>query len=209
MFTQNNEESVILRYFRHQAPASLNFLDIGANDGLSFSNIRQLALNGWSGACLEPSPKAYEKLVQNFLDYPEIKNYNFGISETSGEMEFHDSGNWVGRDDTPASILGTLHESNKGRFYGMNWDVIKCRFVTFEEFIQQHGVSKFDFISIDVEGHDLVVLRQINLREVGCQLICLEHNENPDFITGFTEYCESFGMREIDRNRDNIFFAAQ
>lgn len=207
MFTQNEEESVILRYFRHQAPASLNFLDIGANDGVTFSNIRQLALNGWSGACLEPSPKAYEKLVQNFRDYLDVKTYNFGISETSGEMEFHDSGNWVDCDYTPASILGTLHESNKERFFGMNWDVIKCNFVTFEEFIQEHGTRKFDFISIDVEGHDLVVLRQINLREVGCQLICLEHSENEEFITGFSEYCESFGMREINRNKENIFFS--
>jgi hypothetical protein len=55
MFSQNNEEQVILNYFRDQAPASLHFLDIGANDGLNFSNIRQLALNGWNGACLEPS----------------------------------------------------------------------------------------------------------------------------------------------------------
>jgi FkbM family methyltransferase len=207
MFSQNDEEYFTLNYFKHQAPGSLNFLDIGANDGLTFSNIRQLALNGWSGVCLEPSPKAYLKLEENMKSLPNVSTYNFGISSFSGEMEFHDSGNWV-NSEAPVSVLGTLHESNKDRFFGMEWERIRCDFVTFEDFIRIHKAgSKFDFISIDVEGHDMIVLSQINLHKVRCQLICLEHAQNEETIRGFTEYCEGFGMFEVHRNVDNIFFS--
>lgn len=206
MFSQNYEEPFILGYFKNQAPASISFLDIGANDGLTFSNIRQLALNGCKGACLEPSPKAYAKLVENMRELPGVSCYNFGISDVSGEVEFHDSGNWV-NSEAPVSILGSLYEDQRRRFFGMEWDVIKCNFITFEEFMNIHGHSKFDFISIDVEGHDVIVLKQIDLRKVGCQLICLEHSGNDDTLRAFTEYCGSFGMSEVHRNIDNVFFS--
>ena len=206
MFSQNDEEKTILRYFKDQAPSSLSFLDIGANDGLTFSNVRQIALNGWSGACLEPSPKAYERLFNNLREMQDVSLYNFGISDASGEFDFHDSGDWVTGDTAP-SILGTLHQSSRDRFVGMNWEMIRCKFITFDEFILLHGKSKFDFITIDVEGHDMTVLRQINLSKVRCQLICLEHSANDDTIREFTNYCESFGMKEYHRNIDNIFFS--
>lgn len=53
-FSQRDEEEVILRLAG--ANCSGFFLDIGAYDGVTFSNTRALALRGWSGLCVEPSP---------------------------------------------------------------------------------------------------------------------------------------------------------
>jgi len=55
MFSQNDEEKHIVRFFRDKIDKG-SFLDIGAYNGKAFSNTHRLALNGWSGVCLEPSP---------------------------------------------------------------------------------------------------------------------------------------------------------
>ncbi|MGI8984553.1 MAG: FkbM family methyltransferase, partial [Acidimicrobiales bacterium] len=42
------------------------FVDVGANDGVSFSNTLLLERErGWRGLCIEPHPRAFEQLVRN------------------------------------------------------------------------------------------------------------------------------------------------
>ena len=45
MYSQNNEEQVILDYFGNKIG---NLLDIGANDGITLSNSRKLIELGWA-----------------------------------------------------------------------------------------------------------------------------------------------------------------
>ena len=66
MYSQNNEERIILNYFLNRKG---NFLDIGANDGITLSNVRALAEMGWKGCLIEPSKKAYNKAVENYKQY--------------------------------------------------------------------------------------------------------------------------------------------
>lgn len=61
-FSQNDEQPHILRLLSG-CPAS-RFLDIGAHDGTTNSNTRALALSGWTGTLVEPSPWG----VANLLD---------------------------------------------------------------------------------------------------------------------------------------------
>jgi FkbM family methyltransferase len=207
MFSQGEEEKIILEYFKKEKSFSLTFLDIGANDGVTYSNTRQLALNDWSGCLLEPSPKAYALLEDNCRFSKDLRAFNFGISDKLAQLEFHDSGDWV---DAPAgpSLLSTLHPENKERFYGMNWEVIKCNFVTFDFFLSLSPFRKFDFISIDVEGHEMVILKQMDLKSLRCRLICLEYAGDESRLLEFTQYCEKFDMRELWRNDDNVIFCS-
>ena len=208
-YTQYEEEGAILEYFKDRDPGQLAFLDIGANDGISFSNSRRIAIDGWSGVCLEPAPSAYSKLLAIYADSDRVYPVNYGISDVAGEFEFHESGNWEGRDDTPVSILGTLDPEQKKRFNGMTWSVIRCNFVTFPEFLNDSPIQKFDFISIDVEGHDWMVLKQIDLKSLGCRMICMEHNSESYRLGLYEGYCQAYGMTEIYRNVDNVIYAVK
>jgi hypothetical protein len=58
MYSQNLEEQYILNYFGDYVGT---FLDLGCNDCLTFSNTRALALKGWKGIFIDPSPKAMER----------------------------------------------------------------------------------------------------------------------------------------------------
>ena len=76
MYSQNNEEQIILNYFSGKKGT---FLDIGANDGVTLSNVRALAELGWKGALIEPSKISYDKAVKNYKDYKWINIYNCAL----------------------------------------------------------------------------------------------------------------------------------
>ncbi|RQO66232.1 hypothetical protein DBR43_28815 [Pedobacter sp. KBW06] len=47
---------------------------------------------------------------------------------------------------------------------------------------------------------------EIDLNEVGCDCLCIEHNDNAALSRRFGLYCEKFGMKEIHRNPENVIF---
>jgi hypothetical protein len=78
---------------------------------------------------------------------------------------------------------------------------------TFGQFLSLSSIKQFDFISIDAEGYDLIILKQINLKELGCKCICIEHNSDSELIIKYQEYMNNFNMRSIHLNAENIIFA--
>jgi hypothetical protein len=63
-FSQNDEQKLIEKYFSE--PGIL--FDIGASDGITFSNSRKMLLNGWNGFLVEPGKKSYNKLHNLYKD---------------------------------------------------------------------------------------------------------------------------------------------
>ena len=57
MYTQNNEEELVRAYFSDKDTKTMCLLDIGANDGETFSNSRQLILDGWNAVLVEQALK--------------------------------------------------------------------------------------------------------------------------------------------------------
>ena len=49
-YSQLGEQDIILNYFNGKQGT---FLDIGANDGKTFSNSYALSLLGWKGVCVD------------------------------------------------------------------------------------------------------------------------------------------------------------
>jgi hypothetical protein len=66
MYSQNNEEQIILNYL---GDSTGHFLDIGAFDGITFSNTYELVKRGWTGVMVEASPRTFIKLQDNVEEY--------------------------------------------------------------------------------------------------------------------------------------------
>ena len=49
------------------------FIDVGANDGVLFSNTYKFTKQGARGLCLEPCPSTFFKLRLNHLFHPRVK----------------------------------------------------------------------------------------------------------------------------------------
>lgn len=191
-YSQNNEEDIILKYF---GDFKGHLLDIGANDGVTLSNSRKLMEIGWDGDFVEPSDKAFEKLSSL---YPNC--HKVAISIENGLASLYDSDSHLSGNDT--GLLSTLKQEETKRWKYNNFQEIQVEMVDFKTLLEFTSSKMFDFITIDAEGMDYEILSQINLNEVGCKLICVEHNGKD--IEKFKSYCQSFGMKEISRNGENL-----
>lgn len=208
MFTQNDEESVIKAYFADQDPQSLFLLDIGANDGETFSNSRQLILDGWNAVLVEPSPKAFAKLNKLYALNPKVNIKKVAISQILGEVVFHESGSW-NKDESDIALLSSIKESELERWGDrVSFTETKVQSLTFQDFLQNESLDDilFDFISIDAEGVDWEILEQIDLTKIGCQCLCVEWNGITDMYIKMTKYCEGHGMKLISKNAENLIF---
>ena len=190
-YSQNKEQTIILKYFEGQLGY---FLDIGGNDGETLSNTRALAQLGWRGVLVEPAEIAYKKLAERCAcSTPEyLRPINAAIVGKDGPVDFWDCGTHIKKGDT--SLLATTRPETIERWKetGVIFTKTTVPGLTFASLLKIVEWSTFNFISIDCEGADWEVLQQINLTEVGCQMLCVEVNGEDD--EKFTDYAAKHGM---------------
>lgn len=202
-YSQNLEEDVVKAYFGNELG---NLLDIGANDGKTLSNSLALIEYGWGGVLIEPMPIPFEKLCTLHEGNSEITCLQLAISNIGGEVEFHSSGTHLNNGDT--DLVSTMSLPDKDKWQtSTEFTTTKVMSNTFNQFMSISPLKKFDFISIDAEGVDLLILKQIDLKEVGCRCLCIEHNGNQELINEYIGYCGKFGLSQIHINAENIIFA--
>lgn len=204
-FSQNGEQRFILDFFRGEDYRKNNFLDIGANDGISFSNTYALSLLGWRGVCVEPTHTAFLKLQNLYKENKRVRNINAGISNKTEVVKIHESLNWVSS-SAPQGILSTLHADNKTRFDGMEWKESEIILYTYNDLEAFYNLEDevFDFINLDVEGHELIVLDQISNILTKCRLICLEKTTNVEHNKLLEDKLLSLGFTIIKITVDNF-----
>lgn len=201
--SQNGETAIVLKYFRGKKGT---VLEVGANDGKTFSNSYDLIENGWQAYLLEPGG-VFELLQFQHENKPNVCLYNFGISKEMGVKVFYESASHVpGGYDT--GLVSTTNAEELEKWKGVEFTETVATFITFENFVNLVGTKPiFDFISIDVEGSEWEVLSQMNLKKLGCRMLCIEWNSKPELRKKFTDYVKKFGLREIHRNAENLIFA--
>lgn len=200
MYSQNQEEAIILQYFLDKKGT---FLDIGANDGVTLSNVRALAELGWSGDLIEPSKKTFDKAVDNYKDYRNIYLHNCAISDKTGHFDFYESGEHLGTGDH--SLLSSLKEDETKRWTKEQFTKTTVNSFTFRDWLNLSKHKYFDFISIDAEGYDYEILIQMNLKRLKVKMFCVEHNGNK--INQFVDYGLQYNFKVIHANNENLMMA--
>lgn len=198
-YSQNNESEIIAMFFKDHVGT---FLSIGENDGITLSNVYDLTLKGWNGTCVEPSPTAFAKLETLYLGLPHSL-INAAVTDKNGETVLYDSGEHLGKGDT--SLLSTVIAEEKKRWIKESWTEIKVPTINFSTML---GISKlkiFDFITIDVEGFEIPILKQMDLKLLGCRLLCVEWNgqRQPEF----DEIILPQGYKLIHKNGENLIYS--
>jgi len=200
-FSQNNEQEIILNYFGSKVG---RLLDIGANDGETLSNSRALILNGWCADLVEPMPIPLNKLKNLYATNNDVNIIDSAIADFTGISVMFSSGNHLGKGDT--DLVSTLSLEDKKKWeHTTTWDEITVNTLKWDDFIKQRGYPHYDFISIDAEGYDLKILEQMDLLDLGCLMVCIEHNG--EILNEVTEICTKFGMKQLLLNAENVIFA--
>lgn len=197
-YSQNSEEEIIMKYF---GDFKGNFIDIGANDGITLSNTRRLAELGWEGVFVEPSPIAFKRLKENYSRMNGFYFYPFALGEENGTTILHESGELLKKGDT--ALVSTIYESEKTRWIPSNikFNPVEVKIFRWKTFLNRLKIKKFDFISIDIEGGDLALLKQMDLS--GVRMVIVEWNgkQKDEFI----KVCSGFNL--IGQNAENLIFA--
>jgi len=200
-YSQNKEDLIIAEYF---GDFKGNLLSIGENDGRTFSNALAFIQLGWKAHLVEPS-SVFGQMEAMHIDNPNVKCYHFGIGDSDRNSVFFESGPHVkgGKDK---ALVSTTDENELSRWHDVEFEMKEIDIVSWHSFMQMVGDNlKFDYISIDCEGMDLEILKQINLSDT--KVLIIEWNLNHALKVIYQEICLRFGLRVIHETAENLIFA--
>jgi FkbM family methyltransferase len=173
------------------------FIEVGANDGFELSNTLYLEQHfGWTGVLVEANPRYLDSLSRRERSIV----VNKAISDQAGEAEFVDGGVYGGL-STKLDGTHTRRTEGAGR--------IRVQCITIDDFFGLVNPPEvIDFLSIDVEGADLQILRGFvsSGRRIRCG--CVEMNYRRDDIEAATGLLERSGYRVVwrDQTLQDLYF---
>jgi FkbM family methyltransferase len=167
------------------------FVEVGANDPQERSQTWHLEQAGWSGVLIEPQPDLAAELRTR------RKAKVFAVACSSPEN--------AGR-TLPLHVAGPLSSLNRQRMApgATPESVINVPVRTLNAVLEEAGTPvAFDFLSIDVEGHEIEVLRGFDIKRWRPRLILLE-----DHVADLSKhrYLKSAGYRIIRRYENNGWY---
>jgi len=143
------------------------FLEIGANDGFKQSNTYYFErIRNWKGVLIEPIPRLFEH-CKYLRKRSEVFNFICSSPDDSGTEKT------IRYADLMSQVSGALGKKKSEEAHidrGLKIQKIdesfeievECR--TLSEIIDKSRFNDFDFISIDVEGHELQALKGLDLK---------------------------------------------
>lgn len=192
MYSQLNDDVIIADFFKDKVG---RFLDIGANNGITFSNTRNLFDKGWTGVLVEPDPGAFAALVKNYVRKNGVKLCNLFVDAQDGIRPFH-----VCND----SLLSTGNEAYKEIWKTQEYVEVSVSAVSVNSLFRHVG-SDFQFITLDAEGLTFDLLRSFPHAEMNTDLWCVEYDSANR--GAMIDYMLGEGFRLHDENALNLFFA--
>lgn len=152
------------------------FVDIGAHDGISYSNsfYFEKELN-WQGICVEPNPFVYELLAVN----RKCETVNACIYDKNGFVNFL-------LVNGPSEMLSGIYEEydlrhlkridHEVKELGGSLEIKKIQSYTLNSLLAKHKLTNIDFLSIDTEGSEWTILKDLDFDRFLIKIICLENN---------------------------------
>lgn len=205
MYSQNNEDKIILNFFEaNYGTNPYTILDIGANDGKTFSNSFYLISKGWKGTLIEPSPKAFAILTELYQGNKNVTLHNFGFGLHNGIQTLYESSGYRGGEDV--ALYSSIVESEVKKWsQDVEFNEVEAEFRTWMDFSNEFK-DQYDFISIDCEGFDLLLLTQMNLNQLGCKVLCIEWNSNFNILEKIDKECAKYDMVMLVKNPENVIY---
>lgn len=204
-YSQSGEDLIILNYLKSIGITDGIVLECGSNDGLTLSNSRLLIEHGYSAVLIEPS-SVFKQLNELYLTNMNVQCLKVAIGDKAGKMKFWESENHV-PNGTDKALVSTLNFEETKRWANVKFNEIEVDVITFKDLLIKFDHRRFDVVSIDCEGFDWQILKQIDLRAIECKVLIIEWNGNADCNMNYTRYCNSFGLYEIHRNAENIIYS--
>ena len=186
-YSQAGEDCIVALALHFLGIARPSYLDIGAHHPTSLSNTYMFYRKGCRGVCIEPDPKArrlfrFKRRRDVFLNVAVSLD---GTQEDGAqEAEFYlmrsPALSTLSRDS--AMSLESVGEAIKR--------VIKVPLLSINTILEQHLPAGVHFVSLDVEGADLEILKAFPLHKTRPLVFCVEtlQFEDQEKVWNVTEF---------------------
>lgn len=178
------------------------FIDIGAYDGVKFSNSLFFEkYKNWKGIAVEPNEKVFNQLKQN----RNCTLLKCVITDTDGQVEYL---RIDGDGEMLSGIIKNFDEKHKVRItnntatFGGTTFMETVQSFSINTIISNHTINKIDLLSIDTEGSEMQILRNFPFDKLYPRIILVENNYRTD---EFKTFLATKGYHYCFRLGDDIF----
>lgn len=178
------------------------FVDVGAHDGVSLNNTLYFEKeNGWTGINIEPIKRVYAKLVEN---RPKCININCAVSNNNGTAEFICNTGYTEMISGLKNSFDKRHYqrlANENNAMGSTNEIIHVETKRLQTICDEFGISRINYLSIDVEGAEFEVIKSIDFDKTYIDVIGFENNYRDTSIP-IVMYLEQKGYIGIHESLD-------
>ncbi|MGK2857277.1 MAG: FkbM family methyltransferase [Thermoanaerobaculia bacterium] len=198
-------EDVMLRRFFGAQPNGF-WIDVGAHDPVTGSITQHFALSGWRGINIEPLPAFFDRLVSL---RPDDINLNVAVSKRAGKLEL------IVDHSDPGLSTATEELAEIYARAGHRLERIQVPTRTLGDIVREHCPDRIvDFLKIDVEGHELEILRGADVSAWRPRVILIEAGYKPErweailsdagYILAGSDPCNRYYVRPEDAARAEL-----
>ena len=197
-YSQQNEDKYLLKLFKIEDVQNGTYLEIGAYDGIYFSNTLFLQNEyGFSGILIEPQKTLFEELTINRpLDF--LVNSAISNSEET-QISF------IG--DNLEAGISSLSSINLERFPA--WKNYMVDNKKMKTVIQDSNLKYIDVMFIDTEGSEFEIIKSINFSFPISLIVVEAHKENKEEDKLLKEILNDNGFKFYFQIRGNYWFYNQ
>jgi FkbM family methyltransferase len=174
-YSQFGEDQEIVSYFGKKYNGI--FLDVGANNGVRDSNSLLLEEFGWTGILVEANPVLAHEASTN---RPLAIVVNAAVAATSSETDVPFYKVWKRGSNLDGLSSLCIDDKTKEKILenGGTIECITVKTLSIDAIIADHLPvgTRIDFVSLDIEGTELVALQGFDIRKHRPRLVVIEDN---------------------------------
>ena len=185
------------------------YLDVGCFHPTKHNNTSLFYKNGWQGINIDLNPLTID--LFNFMRPNDI-NINTAVSNEESEKTLF----FLSENNTQNTLSENQLLFLKKHHNLRDEEIIKKKIQTrrLDNILEENNFDNIDFMNLDVEGHELEVLKTINFKKTKLKYLCIEminHNDlsikNSDQIlelleTNKFEQIKKFDFNYIFKNKE-------
>lgn len=167
-FSQYSQDLFVLSILNHKKNGY--FIDFGATDGIFLSNSYLLERDyGWSGILAEPAKCWHNSLFLNRKSHIDTR------------CVWTESNQLINFIEADVAELSTISDFTSNDIHGstraLNSNSYSVKTVSLNDLLYFYNApSEIDYLSIDTEGSEFLILEHFNFNKYKIKIITVEHN---------------------------------
>lgn len=171
-YSQFGEDRLLSNIFRGRDSGVC--IEVGANDGVTDSNTLYFEEKGWNCILIEPNADLCQKIRQSRT----ATLFECAASDREGIATLHVA-EGAERSHGVSTICSDESSLNKIKTYGFTFKPVSVLTRTLDSILNETRLTKsIDFISIDIEGHELKAFNGFSVEKWKPRIIIVEDNSN-------------------------------